>query len=87
MWNLILFVRNSSRVPKTGHGARRAHLSGRDDCLVKVAPLLSMISDWRGLLDSAPEGSLKSYVAMAGRAALLATKHSSIALRVLLAES
>jgi putative transposase len=38
----------------------RAHLSGRDDCLVKVAPLLAMISDWRVLLNSArPEGELK----------------------------
>jgi putative transposase len=31
----------------------RAHLAGRDDCLVKVAPLLAMVSDWRGLLQSA----------------------------------
>jgi putative transposase len=31
----------------------RAHLTGQDDCLVKVAPLLSMIGDWRGLLNSA----------------------------------
>jgi len=31
----------------------RAHLSGHDDCLVKVAPLLAMVGDWKGLLDSA----------------------------------
>ena len=30
----------------------RAHLSGRDDCLVKVAPLVAMVGDWQGLLDS-----------------------------------
>ena len=40
----------------------RAHLSGRDDCLVKVAPLLAMVSDWEGLLDSAlPEDQLKEF--------------------------
>lgn len=31
----------------------RAHLSGCDDQLVKVAPLLAMVPDWRALLDSA----------------------------------
>jgi putative transposase len=31
----------------------RAHLSGRDDRLVHVAPMLSMVADWRGLLNSA----------------------------------
>ena len=31
----------------------RAHLSGRDDGLVKVAPMLTMVGDWTGLLDSA----------------------------------
>ena len=31
----------------------RAHLSGRDDRLVKVAPMLAMVDDWRALLDSA----------------------------------
>jgi putative transposase len=31
----------------------RAHLSGQDDCLVKVAPLLGMIADWSAFLDSA----------------------------------
>ena len=29
------------------------HLSGRDDRLVKVAPLLALVADWRGLLSSA----------------------------------
>ena len=33
----------------------RAHLAGRDDALVKVAPLLAIIADWRALLDSALE--------------------------------
>src|SRR3989304_2607056 len=38
----------------------RAHLSGRDDCLVKVAPLLAMIGDWNAFLNSAmPEEELK----------------------------
>jgi putative transposase len=38
----------------------RAHLSGRDDCLVKVAPLLGMIADWRAFLDSAvPEEEVR----------------------------
>src|SRR3990172_2568481 len=31
----------------------KAHLSGRDDSLVKVAPLLALIGDWRGFLNSA----------------------------------
>ncbi len=31
----------------------KAHLSGRDDRLVKVAPLLALVADWRGLLNSA----------------------------------
>ncbi len=29
-----------------------AHMSGKDDALVKAAPLLSLIPDWRGFLDS-----------------------------------
>jgi putative transposase len=38
----------------------QAHLAGRDDCLVKVAPLLAMIGDWRAFLDSAqPEEELR----------------------------
>jgi len=38
----------------------RAHLSGRDDCLVKVAPLLAMIADWNAFLHSAlPEEELR----------------------------
>jgi len=31
----------------------KAHLCGRDDRLVRVAPMLAMVADWRGLLDSA----------------------------------
>jgi putative transposase len=30
-----------------------AHLSGRDARLVRVAPMLAMVADWRGLLNSA----------------------------------
>ena len=30
-----------------------SHLSGRDDRLVRVAPMLAMIADWRSFLDSA----------------------------------
>jgi len=38
----------------------KAHLSGRDDLLVQVAPMLSMIADWRGFLNSAiPEQQLR----------------------------
>lgn len=38
----------------------RAHLAGRDDRLVKVAPLLAMIADWNAFLQSAvPEEELK----------------------------
>ena len=39
----------------------RAHLSGRDEQLVKVGPMLAMIHDWRAFLDSAiPEGQLQA---------------------------
>jgi putative transposase len=31
----------------------RAHLSGRDDRVVKAAPLLAMVGDWRSFLNSA----------------------------------
>ncbi len=31
----------------------RAQLSGRDDALVRVAPVVAMVPDWRGLLNSA----------------------------------
>jgi len=31
----------------------RAHLSGRDDRLVKAAPLLKMVGDWKAFLNSA----------------------------------
>ncbi len=38
----------------------KAHLSGRDDRLVRVAPMLAMVADWRGLLNSAiPEEELR----------------------------
>jgi putative transposase len=31
----------------------RAHLAGRDDRLATVSPMLAMVNDWRGFLDSA----------------------------------
>ena len=31
----------------------RAHLSGRDNRLVKVTPLLAMVGDWKAFLNSA----------------------------------
>ncbi|MHB1033107.1 MAG: transposase [Pirellulales bacterium] len=31
----------------------KAHLSGRDDPLMRVAPMLGMVADWRGFLNSA----------------------------------
>jgi putative transposase len=38
----------------------RAHLKGRDDRLVKTAPLLATIADWRALLDIAlPEAHVR----------------------------
>jgi putative transposase len=38
----------------------RSHLSGRDDRLVQVAPMLAMLPDWRGFLSSAlPEEELR----------------------------
>jgi len=38
----------------------KAHLSHRDDRLVHVAPMLEMVANWRGLLDSAiPEEELR----------------------------
>ena len=38
----------------------KSHLSGCDDQLVRVAPLLAMVGDWRGLLNSAiPEEELR----------------------------
>lgn len=33
----------------------KAHLTGEDDKLVKVAPLLEMVKDWRSFLMSAPQ--------------------------------
>jgi putative transposase len=39
----------------------KPHLSGRDDRLVKVAPLLAMVSNWKAFLRSAlPEEQLRS---------------------------
>jgi len=36
----------------------RAHLSGENDGLVKVAPLLAMVSDWRCFLELSPQDEL-----------------------------
>ena len=39
----------------------RAHLSGRDDGLVNVGPLLAMVGDWKAFLRSAVgEGELRA---------------------------
>ena len=56
-----------------------AHLSGRDDCLVKVAPLLAIVGDWRAFLDSAlPEGELDELRKHAHPGVPWATKRSLI---------
>ncbi len=48
------------RVRQWPWSSARAHLSGRDDRLVKVAPLLAMAGDWKALLRSAvPEEELR----------------------------
>jgi putative transposase len=52
---------NPVRAQLTAHPAdfrwssARAHLSGQDDALVKAAPLLGFVSDWRVLLESGME--------------------------------
>ena len=43
-------VRSAERWPWS---SASAHLSGRDDRLTKAAPLLAMVADWRGFLNSA----------------------------------
>jgi len=49
-----------SRAEDWRWGSARAHLLGRDDGLVRVAPLLAMVADWSGLLNSAiPEEELR----------------------------
>ena len=46
--------------PQWPWSSARAHLAGRDDRLVKVAPLLAMIADWNAFLQSAvPEEELR----------------------------
>ncbi len=35
----------------------RAHLAGRDDGLVKVAPLLALVDDWAGWLGARPDAT------------------------------
>ncbi len=42
------------------YSSAKAHLSGRDDRLARVTPMLAMVADWRGLLNSAiPEEELR----------------------------
>jgi putative transposase len=53
-------ARLAARAEDWPWSSARAHLSGRDDCLAKVSPLLAMIGDWHGLLNSAlPEEELE----------------------------
>src|SRR5271169_4744085 len=53
-------ARLAARAEEWPWSSALAHLRGQDDCLVKVAPLLSMIGDWGGLLNSAlPEDELE----------------------------
>ena len=55
----------------------RAHLSGRDDCLVKVGPLLAMVGDWRVCSTVRYEKrNWKSCVGMAARGDRLGTRRS-----------
>ena len=55
----------------------RVHMSGCDDALVKVAPLLAMVGDWRAFLDSAlPEGEIEELRSMRGPGALWVVKRS-----------
>jgi putative transposase len=61
----------------------RAHLLGRDDCLVKAAPLLAMIGDWQAFLQSAQPEEVKNCAGTCARADRSATKYSWIDSRVL----
>jgi len=45
----------------------RAHLAGKDDKLVNVAPMLDRVSDWRGYLDSNLDEATKEAFRMHGR--------------------
>jgi len=55
-------ARRAERADQWRWSSARAHLSGRDDCLVKVAPLLGMVGNWAALLNSAlPEEELKEF--------------------------
>ena len=48
--------RASYGMPRTGHGrARGAHFAGRDDELVRAAPLLARIPDFAGLIAAPPD--------------------------------
>ena len=53
-------ARLAGRAEEWTWSSARAHLSGRDDRLVQVAPLLAMVADWNALLGSAvPEEELR----------------------------
>ena len=43
----------ASKAEEWPWSSARAHLSGRDDKLTNVSPLLAIVADWRGFLDSA----------------------------------
>ena len=38
--------------PQDTLGNARAHLDGRDDALVKVAPLLDLVGDWKAFIST-----------------------------------
>ncbi|MDQ6987190.1 MAG: transposase [Mariprofundaceae bacterium] len=45
----------------------RAHLTGKDDKLVKVSPMLARISDWRTYLDCGLDEAMKKTLQLHGR--------------------
>ena len=50
-----------SRPEEYRWSSARAHLEGRDDTLVEVAPLMRMIGDWKGYLMQKPlEGEVRT---------------------------
>jgi len=62
----IRLTRSAER-KSIGANTAKPDLLGRDDRLVKVAPMLAMVSDWRALLDSAmAEEDLKQLRAHSG---------------------
>ena len=45
----------------------RAHLKGRDDGLVSVAPLLDRVGDWKDFLDEKLDGAVREAIRAAER--------------------